>query len=421
MPPFHAPSVEPALLEQATWMRRLAGALVTGGAADDVAQDAWVSALEHPPAPDRAPRPWLGKVLRNAARMHTRARLRRERREQLADVCSQAPEPDAVVARVQELRLVAKLVGELAEPYRTTVVLHYFEGQSLARIARAAELPAGTVRWRLKQGLDRLRQTLDEGPGRSRASWCALLAPVAIDKPGWGVAFMATTQTVQTSIKLGVVVATLGVVAAVGYTWAGPDQAAAALADDAGMNTPPQVPANVQRTAEPESDDNVAVRSTAPQRFANRAQRLGFLSRLRAARDHRVAAQAIPEPTPGADIDADTQPSVQQREAFQKAVTPEIEQNLIPLLLECAQLHDGPVIGTFGLQVTVAGEPDVGGVIEQVVLVPGLIGPRDTLIDEADVIECIVQSAYALQFPAPPLGGSMAMDMTFAVDTTVQG
>ena len=53
--------------------------------ADDVAQEAWVSALQHPPAERAGARPWLARVLRNAVRQRHRGEERRRRRELEAD------------------------------------------------------------------------------------------------------------------------------------------------------------------------------------------------------------------------------------------------------------------------------------------------------------------------------------------------
>ena len=46
---------------------------------------------------------------------------------------------------------------ELDEPYRTTLLLRYGEMLSSVEIARRQQVPAGTVRWRLKSAVDRLR------------------------------------------------------------------------------------------------------------------------------------------------------------------------------------------------------------------------------------------------------------------------
>src|SRR5689334_19692922 len=67
------------------WLRRLARALaIDGPAADDLVQETWLSALEHPPESGRSPRPWLSRVLRNLAHNARRAESRRARREREA-------------------------------------------------------------------------------------------------------------------------------------------------------------------------------------------------------------------------------------------------------------------------------------------------------------------------------------------------
>tara|TARA_R110002072_G_scaffold253748_4_gene412516 strand:- start:424 stop:2748 length:2325 start_codon:yes stop_codon:yes gene_type:complete len=79
--------------------------------------------------------------------------------------------------RMDTQRLLLEAVRTLEEPVRTTVVRRYFEGLSSAEIARASGVPAGTVRARLKRGLDQLRERLDREHG-SRSSWMAVIAPL---------------------------------------------------------------------------------------------------------------------------------------------------------------------------------------------------------------------------------------------------
>ncbi len=159
-------------------LRALARSLVHGEAdADDLLQDAAVAAITHPPATDRPARPWLATVLRNRWRMDRRAsNRRREREHAVTDVEPRTTEgsaEDAIDrARVLE-RLSAALVA-LDEPFRSTVIRRYLDGESAADIARAQGVPAGTVRWRLKTGLDRLRAALDDSSPR----WKAALAPM---------------------------------------------------------------------------------------------------------------------------------------------------------------------------------------------------------------------------------------------------
>jgi hypothetical protein len=66
----------------------------------------------------------------------------------------------------------------LPEPFRETLVLRCYQDHSAADVARLLDVPAGTVRWRLKEGLARLRERLDQARG-GRAAWRAALAPIA--------------------------------------------------------------------------------------------------------------------------------------------------------------------------------------------------------------------------------------------------
>jgi RNA polymerase sigma factor (sigma-70 family) len=173
------------LLANGAWLRRLAAHLVRGGEdADDLVQDAWVAALGAGRPPGVALIPWLGGILRNLALMRRRAGGRRAARERnvAADPAlapGGPPAPDALLERVELQRLVTDLVLALDEPTRTTVLLRYHEGLDASAIAARMDVAAGTVRWRLKQGLDTIRGGLDQRPG-ARGRWRALLAPAPL-------------------------------------------------------------------------------------------------------------------------------------------------------------------------------------------------------------------------------------------------
>ena len=163
------------LTAEMAWMRRLARALLRDGDADDLAQDAWIVASEHAPA-EGASRPWLGRVMLNLARMRARSQKRRVgREEKTADLVQPEVRPDDLVERVELQQLVASEVLALEEPYRSTVLLRYFEELSCAEIARRLEVPEGTVRRRLKVALDHLRGRI----GAKRRSGLLALAPLA--------------------------------------------------------------------------------------------------------------------------------------------------------------------------------------------------------------------------------------------------
>jgi RNA polymerase sigma factor (sigma-70 family) len=194
------------LLEHGEALRALARRLVAADTADDIVQDVYVAALRSPPDPDRPARPWLGRVLRNAARMRFRGDTRRVRREDAVAVEPvTATSPADIVERLEIARALCDVLFELAEPYRATVVRHYYDGLSLADIARKDGVPEATVRWRHKHALDRLRARLDERAQGGRRGWSAALAPL-VGAPGRTIVIVGT---VVKKLVLAVVAALL--------------------------------------------------------------------------------------------------------------------------------------------------------------------------------------------------------------------
>jgi RNA polymerase sigma factor (sigma-70 family) len=204
-----APTAE-ELLAHSEWLARVARALVGEAGAGDVVQDTYEAALAKTSRRDGPLRPWLGGVARNIARMAVRARVRRERREQVVPVSDEVPSPEELLSRAQIQQRVGRLVIELNEPLRSTLLLRYFEGLSAAEIARAQGIPAATVRSRLKDALDRIRADLDAEHGNDRRAWVGLLAPIAAAVPhGTGAAAGGVIVSAKIKVVLAVVVAAL--------------------------------------------------------------------------------------------------------------------------------------------------------------------------------------------------------------------
>ena len=86
------------------------------------------------------------------------------------------------------------------EPFRDVVIRRYLDGQSAAEIARALQVPAGTVRWRLKTALERLRAALD----RSTPRWQRALLPMTAVK---GVAVVKAKTTIVSLVVLLLLIA----------------------------------------------------------------------------------------------------------------------------------------------------------------------------------------------------------------------
>jgi len=173
---------ETAILDELEGLRALARSLVHGDAeADDLLQDTAVAAITHPPAADGAMRPWLATVLRNRWRMNRRADARRLAREDVVAGLAERGEERGVEASIDRARVLEQLSSALValdEPFRVVVIRRYLDGQTAAEISRALGIPAGTVRWRLKTGLARLRAALDDTTPR----WQRALVPFTVGK-----------------------------------------------------------------------------------------------------------------------------------------------------------------------------------------------------------------------------------------------
>ncbi|MEO6707939.1 MAG: sigma-70 family RNA polymerase sigma factor, partial [Planctomycetota bacterium] len=88
--------------------------------------------------------------------------------------------PDAIAARVELQRELAEALLALEEPYRSVLVLRYFDGLSAKEAAARLGISHESARQRISRGLGKLRVRLDREHG-SRGAWLAVLAPLAPD------------------------------------------------------------------------------------------------------------------------------------------------------------------------------------------------------------------------------------------------
>jgi RNA polymerase sigma-70 factor (ECF subfamily) len=169
-----------AVLSEMRWLRGLAKSLgADAHTADDLSQPTVLKVLEHPPETDRSVRGWLRTVLGNRLRKSRRTRIRREAREARAARPESGASTFDVVARAAIQREVSDAVMALDEPYRSTVLLRFFEELPPRRIASLLGVPVATVKTRLARALDQLREQLDRAHGGDRRSWfLCLLAPL---------------------------------------------------------------------------------------------------------------------------------------------------------------------------------------------------------------------------------------------------
>jgi len=206
-------SSQQALLEHTGWVRGLAHHLVADpDAADELVQRTWAAALGRPPRHAGNLRAWLATVMRRLLREERRGERRRQERERAA-ARPEAQEPTDVVERAATHRRLVERLMELDEPFRTTLLLRYFDELPPPEIAARLGVPLDTVRSRLRRGLERLRERLDgAGP---RSEWMgAFLA--AWGKPPSGPLLVgpagATTLgalAMDAKLKIGAVCAAL--------------------------------------------------------------------------------------------------------------------------------------------------------------------------------------------------------------------
>ena len=169
--------VEAALADD-RWIQGLAGSLIRDGSeAEDALQETRLALLRSPPPRLADPRPWLARVVLNFLRKRRRGEARRKRREHL--VARREPldaSPQEAIERVELRQQLLEEVLALREPYRSTLVLRFFEDLRLQSIAASEGVPVNTVKTRLARALGMLRRRLDARYGGNKA-WVVLLLP----------------------------------------------------------------------------------------------------------------------------------------------------------------------------------------------------------------------------------------------------
>ena len=133
-------------------------------AAEDVAQEAFLAAIRRLDRFDRRRpfAPWLGAIVANRAIDSIRAR---SARREVAEP-EPGPEPERSAAPAPAIgrysEEVLRALSALSPEQRVVVVMRYVLEYTPGEIARALELPRGTVNSRLRRGLDVLESRLRE-------------------------------------------------------------------------------------------------------------------------------------------------------------------------------------------------------------------------------------------------------------------
>jgi RNA polymerase sigma factor (sigma-70 family) len=169
---------------------------------EDLAQETFISAwngLSGITEPEKLS-PWLCRIARRKALDMLRSGGREQNR--LAHLFQVPPGPAALtppqeLLADEERELLWRILSELPQPYRETLVLYYRQGKSAASVALAMESTEEAVRQRLARGREMLReqvaQTLERDLVRS--------APGA----GFSVAVVAALPAMTTSAQAAAV------------------------------------------------------------------------------------------------------------------------------------------------------------------------------------------------------------------------
>jgi RNA polymerase sigma-70 factor, ECF subfamily len=130
--------------------------------AEDIVQETFIRAWRHLPqlsSGDRPVRPWLLRVARNLLIDANRAA-----RSRPITVPAQADEEgrdDTGLNRVLDRQIMTDALEQLSPAHRAVLVETFYQGRTLAKVARQLGIPDGTARSRLHYALQALRRQLE--------------------------------------------------------------------------------------------------------------------------------------------------------------------------------------------------------------------------------------------------------------------
>jgi len=141
-------------------------------AAEDIVQEAllsmWRSRVRYEPARGSV-RTWVLGIVHHRAIDGLRRNLVHQRRrasaEGIEEVHEAAERTDVEAARREEARSVRAAMDELPGEQLQVIELAYFGGFTHTQIAEMLEMPVGTVKGRMRLGLEKLRRQLGEVVG----------------------------------------------------------------------------------------------------------------------------------------------------------------------------------------------------------------------------------------------------------------
>jgi len=149
---------------------RIVSSVAKGPDVDDLAQEAIIKAYCALKSyrGEASFEAWLCRIALNVAHDYHRSAWKRrvifwQNDHDIIEEPGESPEDELTRRELQ--RRVRKAVASLPDRQRSPIWLHYFEGFSLAEVARLEEISESTLRSRVQAGLKRLAMALDDLPG----------------------------------------------------------------------------------------------------------------------------------------------------------------------------------------------------------------------------------------------------------------
>lgn len=139
--------------------------------AEDVCQDVYIKfCCERKSFQDDAhERAWMIRVTVNRCKDICKSAWKRRvqmRSDDMPEESRWEDDPEVISEKEEHARFVFEQVSLLKSPFKTVIILYYYEDLSTNEIAQALKIPKATVRSRLKRAREKLK-ILMEGGGRT--------------------------------------------------------------------------------------------------------------------------------------------------------------------------------------------------------------------------------------------------------------
>ena len=324
------------------------------------------------------------------------------------------PSPLDHLLGAEEHELVAGALAALPDTQRETVILHYFEGQSVRAVATALDVTEDTVKQRLHRARETLRDRVADrlGTALTHARPSPAFATGVLAAIGT-ITAASTASAATAAVTQGALMTTKQLVVGLGALVLASGATFVALRKPA----PPVAVAPSASAPEPEPDPALLPPNPMPPRHARKldpAARARLADAIRAARARRTASTppTASSPPSRGGLSGDT--LLGDADADKEVIRANVRE-LIPLVSECYEqaLERRPTLaGTLVVKFTIEGEPDVGGIIGS-----SEIDKDESSLDDAEVHECVRETMFALELPPPTGGGVVNVTYPFEFRT----